>query len=140
MITLEDCVAFCGLTKEEVLAIAKYEQMPASSAAALAESDAQKHGTERIRDMIIKDISASQAPNDREHVLNLLHALHHFLRTPLAQPSSILGVTASEACSRAGHGRGTDACLPPPKSVADPSGHSSFACGSYENPPQPAVA
>ena len=28
MITLEDCIAFCGLTEEEVLAIAEHEHLP----------------------------------------------------------------------------------------------------------------
>jgi hypothetical protein len=28
MITLEDCIAFCGLTEEEVLAIAEHEHRP----------------------------------------------------------------------------------------------------------------
>jgi hypothetical protein len=36
MITLEDCVAFCGLTEEEVLAIAEHEHMPEIAATALA--------------------------------------------------------------------------------------------------------
>jgi hypothetical protein len=36
MITLEDCVALCGLTEEEVLAIAEHELMPEIAAAALA--------------------------------------------------------------------------------------------------------
>ena len=59
MITLEDCVAFCGLTEEEVLAIAEYEHMPEIAAAALAAYLAyQEHGTEEIRDMIIGDIRA----------------------------------------------------------------------------------
>jgi hypothetical protein len=35
MITLEDCVAFWGLTKEEVLAIAEHEHLPEIAAAAL---------------------------------------------------------------------------------------------------------
>ena len=30
MITLEDCVAFCGLTEEEVLAIAEHNTYPKS--------------------------------------------------------------------------------------------------------------
>jgi len=82
MITLEDCVAFCGLTEEEVLAIAEHEHMPEIAAAALAEYlTYQEHGTEKIRDMIVDDIRASQARNDRQHVLTLLHVLHHFLRT-----------------------------------------------------------
>lgn len=36
MITLEDCVALCGLTEEEVLAIAEHEHLPEIAAAALA--------------------------------------------------------------------------------------------------------
>jgi hypothetical protein len=88
MITLEDCMAFCGLTEEEVLAIAEHEHMPEIAAAALAEYlTYQEHGTEKIRDMIVDDIRASQARSDRERVLTLLHVLHHFLRThPEARP------------------------------------------------------
>jgi hypothetical protein len=88
MITLEDCVALCGLTEEEVLAIAEHEHMPEIAAAALAAYLAyQEHGTENIRDMIVDDIRAAQARNDKEHVLTLLHVLHHFLRThPEARP------------------------------------------------------
>ena len=71
MITLEDCVAFCGLTEEEVLAIAEHEHMPEIAAAALAEYlTYQEHGWEKIRDMIVDDIRASQARNDKKHVLN----------------------------------------------------------------------
>lgn len=88
MITLEDCVAFCGLTEEEVLAIAEHEHMPEIAATALAKFlTYQEHGTEKVRDMIVDDIRASQARNDRQHVLTLLHVLHHFLRThPEARP------------------------------------------------------
>jgi hypothetical protein len=35
MITLEDCVGFCGLTEEEVLAIAEHEHLPQIVATAL---------------------------------------------------------------------------------------------------------
>ena len=38
MITLEDCIAFCGLTEEEVLAIAEHEHVPEMAASALASS------------------------------------------------------------------------------------------------------
>lgn len=88
MITLEDCVAFCGLTEEEVLAIAEHEHIPEIAATALAEYlMCQEHGTEAIREMIVDDIRASQARNDKEHVLILLHVLHHFLKTyPEARP------------------------------------------------------
>jgi hypothetical protein len=37
MITLEDCIGFCGLTEEEVLAIAEHEHLPEIAATALAQ-------------------------------------------------------------------------------------------------------
>jgi hypothetical protein len=88
MLTLEDCVAFCGLTEEEVLAIAEHEHMPEIAAAAFAEYlTNQEHGTEKIRDMIVDDIRAGQACDDKEHVLTLLHVLHHFLRNASRGPA-----------------------------------------------------
>jgi len=63
MITLEECVAFCGLTEEEVLAIAVHEHIPEIAATALADYLIHhEHGIEKIQ----------------EHVLTLLHVLHHF--------------------------------------------------------------
>ena len=35
MITLEDCIAFCGLTEEEVMALAEHEHVPEIVAAGL---------------------------------------------------------------------------------------------------------
>ena len=81
MITLEDCIAFCGLTEEEVLALAEHEHVPEIAAAAMAEYlVGQPHGGEKIRDMIIDDVRQAQVVGDREHVLTLLHVLHHFLK------------------------------------------------------------
>ena len=37
MITLEDCVGLCGLTEEEVLAVAEHEHLPEVAATAFAE-------------------------------------------------------------------------------------------------------
>ena len=88
MITLQDCIAFCGLTEEEVLAIAEHEHMPEAAACALAEYLLnQEHGSERIRDMIVDDVRAAQARGDRNQIRTLLHVLHHFLKThPEALP------------------------------------------------------
>ena len=36
MITLEDCIALCGLSKQEVMAIAEHEHVPEIAAAAMA--------------------------------------------------------------------------------------------------------
>jgi hypothetical protein len=90
MITLEDCVGLCGLTEEEVLAIAEHEHLPEIAATALAAYLlSQKHGSEKVLDMIIDDIRQAQfVRGDKEHVLTLLHVLHHFLKThPEARPS-----------------------------------------------------
>jgi hypothetical protein len=88
MITLEDCIAFCGLTEEEVLALAEHERVPEAAACALAEYLLnQEHGPEKIRDMIVDDVRAAQSRGDREHVQTLLHVLHHFLKAhPEALP------------------------------------------------------
>jgi hypothetical protein len=81
MISLDDCIGLCGLSEDEVLAIAEHEHLPEIAATALAQYLLnQEHGTERIRDMIVDDIRAAQRRGDRSHVLTLLHVLHHFLR------------------------------------------------------------
>ena len=90
MISLEDCVGLCGLSEEEVLAIAEHEHLPEIAAAALAAHLlSQKHGSEKVLDMIVDDIRQAQfVKGDKEHVLTLLHVLHHFLKThPEARPS-----------------------------------------------------
>ena len=61
MITIEDCIGLCGLTEEEVLAIAEHEHLPEVAATALAQyllSD--EHGSEKVRDMIIDDFRSGR--------------------------------------------------------------------------------
>ena len=89
MITLEDCLGLCGLTEEEVLAIAEHEHLPEIAATALAAYlSSQRHGREKVLDMIVDDIRQAQIRSDKEHVVTLLHVLHHFLKThPEARPS-----------------------------------------------------
>ena len=80
MITLEDCIAFCGLTEAEVLAIAEHEHVPEIAAAALGEYLLrQEHGPEKIRDMIVDDIRAALARGDRDRARELFGALRHFI-------------------------------------------------------------
>lgn len=89
MISLEDCIALCGLTEEEILAIAEHEHLPEIVATGLASylSNTEK-GLDEIRDMIIDDIRIAEARHDQGHILELLHVLHHFLRThPEARPA-----------------------------------------------------
>jgi hypothetical protein len=88
MITLEDCLACCDLTEEEILAIAEQAQMPEMAAIAYGQYLLNKeHGSEEICRIIVADIRAAQAREDRAHVQTLLHVLHHFLRShPEAAP------------------------------------------------------
>lgn len=80
VVTLEDCIAFCGLAEAEVLAIAEHEHIPEMAAAALAECLlADAHGPERIAAMIRDDIRAALARDDHRHARELLAALSHFL-------------------------------------------------------------
>ena len=89
MITLEDCLAFCGLDEAEVLAIAEHEHIPEAAAAGLGQYLLHKsHGTERIRDMIIEDIAAAGACGDVVHARELGLVLRHFLET---HPEARLG-------------------------------------------------
>jgi hypothetical protein len=70
MISLEDCIGLCGLTEQEVLAIAEHEHLPEIAATALAQYVlSQEHGTEKVRDIIIDDIQQAQRSGDKRHVL-----------------------------------------------------------------------
>ena len=96
MISLEDCIAFSGLTEEQVLAIAEHEHLPEAAAAGLARYLLkQENGMEKVRDMIVNDIHQAQERQDKAHILTLLHVLHHFLKShpevcPLQHPWSQL--------------------------------------------------
>ena len=66
MISLEDCVGLCGLTEEEVLAIAEHEHLPEIAATALAQYLlSHEHGSEKVRDMVIDDIRQAHSAATR---------------------------------------------------------------------------
>jgi hypothetical protein len=82
MITLQDCIAMCGLDEAEVLAIAEHEHVPEIAACALAQYLlSRNHGAETIRDMLRDDIRDALRRNDRAHARELFMALRHFLST-----------------------------------------------------------
>lgn len=82
MLTLEDCIALCGLTADEVDAIAEHEHVPEIVAAELANYLVHsKDGMPMLKRMIIDDIEAAQRRGDLEHVLHLRLVLRHFIRT-----------------------------------------------------------
>ena len=81
MISLQDCIGMCGLSEEDVRAIAEHDGVPDIVAAAYASYLCHApHGLEKVRDTIVDDIRAAQAKHDRAHTASLLHTLHHFLR------------------------------------------------------------
>jgi hypothetical protein len=82
MVTLEDCIAFCGLSEAEVLAIAEHEHVPEIAATALGEYLLkQRRGIDKIHCMIVEDIHAALHRGDRKHASELFAVLRHFLET-----------------------------------------------------------
>jgi len=80
MISLEDCIAFCGLTEDEVAAISEHEHIPEIAASALADYLLKRpHGGEAIRKMIIDDIHSALDTGRVKHAQQLFMALRHFL-------------------------------------------------------------
>lgn len=90
MISKEDCIALCGLTAEEVDAIAEHEHVGEIAAAALADYLLHKnHGPERIRAMIVDDIRSALREGRPGHAGELMHVLRHFMAEhPDARPGS----------------------------------------------------
>lgn len=88
MISLQDCIDLCGLSEEEVLAIAEHEHIPEIVAASLGQYLLhQEHGPERIRDMIRDDIRCALDRNDLAHGSELVAVMRHFLAThPQVRP------------------------------------------------------
>lgn len=82
MISYEDCVALCGLTKEEIAAIAEHEHIPDMAAAILGQYILQReHKPEEICRMISDDVRAATAAKEWKHAGQLVAALQHFLAT-----------------------------------------------------------
>lgn len=79
MISLEDCIALCDLTPEEVAAIAEHEHVPSISAAALgAYLLHSERGGEAIKRMIHDDIRTAIAAGDAHRARQLVHTYAMF--------------------------------------------------------------
>jgi len=80
MISLEDCVELCGLTEEEVLAIAQHEHIPAIVAAELGNYLSNSpEGELVIKAMIADDIVQAARAGDRVRELALKLVLRKFI-------------------------------------------------------------
>ncbi len=80
MLTLEDCIALCELSEEEVLAIAEHEHIPEIAATELANYLVHTpEGELCIKAMIKDDIAAAAACGNRNHELALRLLLRNFI-------------------------------------------------------------
>jgi hypothetical protein len=80
MLRLEDCVALCGLSEAEVLAIAQHEHIPELAAAEMGNYLVRTpEGELLIKRMIRDDIAAADAAGDRTRLLALKLVLRNFV-------------------------------------------------------------
>lgn len=96
MISIEDCIAFSGLTRDEVFAIAEHEHSGFVAAATLGRyliSD--KAGADAIRAMIVNDIRAARQAGDDCHAHELFLVLRQFLHDFPHARMNVAGVAAS---------------------------------------------
>ena len=81
MLTIDDCIALCGLTEEEVQAIAEHERIPQVAAAEMAHYLVRtSDGELRVKSMIKDDIAAAADSGNRERELALKLILCQFVR------------------------------------------------------------
>jgi hypothetical protein len=80
MLTLEDCLALCELSEEEVLAIAHHEHIPEIAAAELGNYLVHTpEGERRIKSIIRDDLAEARGCGDRVRELALKHLLREFV-------------------------------------------------------------
>jgi len=81
MLSLEDCLALCDLTEDEVLAIAQHEHIPEIAAVELGNYLVHTTGGEMcIKSIIRDDIAQALAAGDRRRALGLSLVLRNFVR------------------------------------------------------------
>jgi len=82
MISIEDCIAFSGLTRDEVDAVGEHEHLPEAAAAALASYLLHRSGgAKQIRGMLVDDVREALEDGRLQHASELFAALRHFLES-----------------------------------------------------------
>jgi hypothetical protein len=80
MLSLQDCLALCELSEEEVRAIAHHEHIPEIAAAELGNYLVRTpEGEKRIKSIIRDDIAEARAGGDRTRELALKLVLRNFV-------------------------------------------------------------
>lgn len=81
MLSIEDCIALCGLTEEEVLAIGHHERLTEVAAAELGNYLLRTpEGQVRIKRMIKDDIDEAIASGNLRRAVELKLALRGYVR------------------------------------------------------------
>lgn len=81
MLSLQDCIALCGLSEEEVRAIAEHEHIPEMAAAELANYLVRtREGEVRIKSMIKDDLEAARRAYRRDRELALKQMLRNYVQ------------------------------------------------------------
>jgi hypothetical protein len=98
MLCLEDCLALCGLTEDEVLAIAQHEHIPEIAAAELGHYLMHTpEGEMCIKSIIRDDIAEARAAGDAERELALKLVLRDFvLQHPCCEERHVRQIRALE--------------------------------------------
>ncbi|MBV9330242.1 MAG: hypothetical protein JOZ55_01680 [Alphaproteobacteria bacterium] len=80
MISIDDCIALCGLDRTQIAAIAEHEHIPEVAAAALANYLLHHEGGEaEIRQMITDDLQAALESGRMQQASELFMALRAFV-------------------------------------------------------------
>jgi hypothetical protein len=94
MLTIQDCIALCGLSEAEVDALAEHEHLPEIVAVELGNYLIHRpDGVPAIRAIIRDDIAAAERRGDIAHAHALRQVLRHFVRKhrPAAPAHSAAG-------------------------------------------------
>ncbi len=80
MLTIEDCIELCGLSAEEIDAIAQHEHIPEMQAIELAEYLVHcDDGIPRIKHIIQDDLADARQRHDTEAIKRYRNVLKHFI-------------------------------------------------------------
>ena len=107
MLSFEDCISLCGLSEEEIAAIAAHERIPQLPAAELGAALLQQpDGVARLCAMILEDVTAAQSHGNWARSARLKLVLRQFLENHRPQPAVRSAGIATGARARSGNRAG----------------------------------
>ncbi|MCP8687350.1 hypothetical protein [Marinobacterium sedimentorum] len=81
MLTYQECLDMCGLSDDEINAIAEHEHMEPIIAAAFGQYLVTHKDERRIQGIILDDIKRAENAGNQQHAEALRKVLKHFLAT-----------------------------------------------------------